>query len=145
MVSPPGFLFPFLVLYLFFIIDTTITNWTTATTATTTTHHHHHHFNQPPSHSTRRNGDGSNRARDMAGCWFIFFFIINFCYTNVYFMLIYLRIYRLGINEDSRRDASRVLRYVFIIYIYIYNYTNEFLKVLCLRMEKSGAAGKGWG
>jgi hypothetical protein len=34
----------------------------------------------------------------------------------------------LGINEGSRRDMSRALRYVFFLYIFILNYTNECLK-----------------
>ena len=71
-VSPPWVFFSFFlfIYFLFFIIGMTI-NDDRATSTTTITHHHQHqhhqhhpHFNQPPSHSTRRNGDGSNSSRD---------------------------------------------------------------------------------
>ena len=51
----------------------------------------------------------------------------------------------MGAGDKSRaRDASRVLRYFFLI-IYIFNYTNKFSKALYLRMETLGAAEKGCG
>ena len=57
-------------------------------------------------------------------------------------LVIILAIYewKLGVNEGLRRIASRALRYVF--FLHIFYYTNQYLKVLYLRMQTSGMAGK---
>ena len=112
------------------------------------------HFNQPPSHSTRQNGDGSNMPLEtrhvrVIGILYLFYFILFYYYTNVYFRLIYLIMtaWEVGINGGLRHDVFRALSYVFFFIIYIFNYTNGYLKVLYLQMETLGMAGKadgGW-
>ena len=67
-----------------------------------------------------------------------FFFIINFHYTSVYFRSIYEW-------KDIHLESSLTLQVCFLSIVYIFNYTNQYFKVLCLRMETSGVAGKGYG
>jgi hypothetical protein len=58
----------------------------------------------------------ATEARDaiqrVSSCFYFYY------YTNDYFRLIYMRM-KAGINEGSRRIASRALRYVLSLYIYI--------------------------
>ena len=65
-----------------------------------------------------RNGDGSGSGQYVLFC----------CFFTIFLYYVYFRLISTyeGINEDSRRDTSRVLRYVFFLIIYIFNYTNEY-------------------
>ena len=65
-----------------------------------------------------QNGDGSGSGQYVLFC----------CFFTIFLYYVYFRLISTyeGINEDSRRDASRVLRYVFFLIIYIFTYTNEY-------------------
>lgn len=132
-VSLLGFFFQvfFFLLYLFFVLATTI-NWTTTTATTSTQQHqyqHLQHFNQPPSHSARQNGDGSNSRKCSTPLETRHVLAIGF-------------LFQVNLPTNDGLGSWDKRGYVFFFIIYIFNYTNGYLKVLYLQMETLGTAGK---
>jgi len=79
-------------------------------------------------------------TRHVSSRWYVYDYY--YCYTNVYFKLIYLR---MTAWDKRARDATRLEFSGKLFFSLFFNYTKEYLKVICLRMEMSGAAGKGEG